>query len=133
LLLPTPAVSASEWAAADGTRAWSFPRDHGSHPEYRTEWWYFTGILAADDGRKFGYQLTFFRQGIVPVADDPANPWSVRDLHLAHFTLTDVREGSFRFAERVSRDGPGLAGAGAEGLNAWVLDWSAAAEGMKLC
>jgi predicted secreted hydrolase len=128
LLLSVPA-EAGEWAAATGTREWSFPRDHGSHPEYRTEWWYFTGILAATDGRRFGYQLTFFRQGIVPEAADPANPWSVRDLYLAHFTLTDVGAGTFRYAERVSRAGPGLAGAEEGGLRAWVLDWSAVADG----
>ena len=127
--LGAKAFAAGEWAAAEGTRAWSFPRDHGSHPEYRTEWWYFTGILAAEDGRRFGYQLTFFRQGIVPVAADPANPWSIRDLYLAHFTLTDIAARSFRHAERVSRAGPGLAGAEAGALRAWVLDWSAAAEG----
>ena len=122
-------AAAGEWAVTDGTRTWSFPRDHGAHPEYRTEWWYFTGIVAAADGRRFGYQLTFFRQGILPVAADPGNPWSVRDLHLAHFTLTDVRRGEFRFAERVSRSGPGLAGASVDGLRAWVLYWSAAADG----
>jgi predicted secreted hydrolase len=122
-------VDAGEWAVAEGTRAWSFPRDHGAHPEYRTEWWYFTGILEAAGGRRFGYQLTFFRQGIVPVAADPGNPWSVRDLHLAHFTLSDVREESFRFGERVSRAGPGLAGTSTEALHAWVLDWSATVEG----
>ena len=65
---------AGEWAVAEGTRAWSFPRDHGAHPEYRTEWWYFTGILAAADGRRFGYQLTFFRQGIAPVGGRPRQP-----------------------------------------------------------
>lgn len=128
--LPGPVLSAAgEWAVAAGERAWSFPRDHGSHPGYRTEWWYFTGILGAADGRRFGYQLTFFRQGIVTEPADPANPWSVRDLHLAHFTLTDVGAGTFSFAERVSRDGPGIAGAGEGGLRAWVLDWSAATEG----
>ncbi len=129
LMVSARGAAAGEWAVAGGTRAWSFPRDHGAHPEYRTEWWYFTGILAAADGRRFGYQLTFFRQGIRPVAADPGNPWSVRDLHLAHFTLTDVREGSFRFAERVSRAGPGLAGAAEGALRAWVLDWSAVTEG----
>lgn len=127
-LLWAPAA-ADQWAAADGTRTWSFPRDHGAHPEFRTEWWYFTGILAAPDGRSFGYQLTFFRQGLAPVAADPANPWSLRDLYLAHFALTDVRAGSFRLGERVSRAGPGLAGAADDGLRAWVLDWSAVADG----
>jgi predicted secreted hydrolase len=128
MVLAAAGAIAGEWAAADGARAWSFPRDHGAHPEYRTEWWYFTGILAAADGRRFGYQLTFFRQGIVPVAADPGDPWSVRDVYLAHFTLTDVREGSFRFGERVSRAGPGLAGADTGVLRCWVLDWSATAD-----
>jgi len=129
LLTAAGGAAGGEWAVADGTRTWSFPRDHGAHPEFRTEWWYFTGILAAADGRRFGYQLTFFRQGIVPVAADPGNPWSVRDLHFAHFALTDVREGSFRFGERVSRAGPGIAGASSDALRAWVLDWSATAAG----
>lgn len=128
-LLLAGVAAAGEWAVADGTRAWSFPRDHGAHPEYRTEWWYFTGILTAADGRRFGYQLTFFRQGIAPTAADPGDPWSVRDLYLAHFTLTDVREKRFEFGERVSRAGPGLAGAEADGLRCWVLDWSAAVDG----
>lgn len=123
------ATAAGEWAAAEGTRTWSFPRDHGAHPEYRTEWWYFTGILAAADGRRFGYQLTFFRQGVVPVALDPENPWSVRDLYLAHFTLTDVQAGAFAVGERVSRAGPGLAGSSPGGLRAWALDWSASDRG----
>jgi predicted secreted hydrolase len=120
-------AAAGEWAVAEGTRTWSFPRDHGSHPEYRTEWWYFTGTLASGDGHRFGYQLTFFRQGVVPAAPDPGNPWSVRDLYLAHFALSDAEAGSFSFGERVSRAGPGLAGAATGGLHAWVLDWQAAA------
>jgi predicted secreted hydrolase len=129
LLGAAPARAADAWADAAGTRTWSFPRDHGAHPEYRTEWWYFTGILAAADGRRFGYQLTFFRQGVVPAAPDPGNPWSVRDLYLAHFTLTDVRAGTFLIGERVSRAGPGLAGASPDGLGSWTLDWSASARG----
>jgi predicted secreted hydrolase len=129
LLAAAGARATQEWAVAEGSRSWSFPRDHGSHPAFRTEWWYFTGILDAGDGRRFGYQLTFFRQGLVPAADDPASPWSVRDVYLAHFALTDLRAGGFRFAERVSRAGPGLAGAAEGGLRVWALDWSAAADG----
>ena len=121
--------AAQEWQVAEGVRAWSFPRDHGSHPAFRTEWWYFTGILDAEDGRRFGYQLTFFRQGLVPAAEDTGSPWSVRDVYLAHFALADLGKGGFRFAERVSRAGPGLAGAAEEGLRVWALDWSAASEG----
>ena len=51
---------------ATGPRTFIFPADHGSHPGYRTEWWYFTGNLSADDGRHYGYQLTFFRVALVP-------------------------------------------------------------------
>ena len=51
----------TEWAQAMGPRIWNFPWDHGAHPEYRTEWWYFTGNLMDDAGSRYGYQLTFFR------------------------------------------------------------------------
>lgn len=120
---------AKDWAQAMGARAWAFPRDHGAHPEYRTEWWYFTGTLADAAGRRYGYQLTFFRQGVAFEALQPENPWSVRDLYLAHLALTDASGGSFRFVDRASRAGPGLAGAKVGGLDTWVLGWSARAEG----
>ncbi|MBI5442624.1 MAG: carotenoid 1,2-hydratase [Deltaproteobacteria bacterium] len=122
---PSPAGSPERWTMVVGPRAWAFPRDHGSHPEYRTEWWYFTGILRGPGGERFGYELTFFRQGLVGRPRDPKNPWSVRDAHLAHFAVTDAVRGTFRFAERVSREGPGLAAAGREGLDVRVLNWSA--------
>jgi len=81
-----PALS-QDWRQAVGPWKWAFPRDHGSHPEFRTEWWYFTGNLLSASGERFGYQLTFFRQGVAQKAGDPANPWSIRDVYLAHFTL----------------------------------------------
>src|SRR6266511_5979489 len=63
----------------------SFPRDHGTHDEYRTEWWYYTGHLRSDDGRTYGFELTFFRVGVVP-SWLPARPrWDLRNLSLAHF------------------------------------------------
>ncbi len=57
--------SGSDWKQAIGPWKWSFPRDHGSHPDFRTEWWYFTGNLSDPLARRFGYQLTFFRQGVI--------------------------------------------------------------------
>lgn len=116
------------WLAADGPRAWSFPRDHGAHPAYRTEWWYFTGNLRDAAGGRYGYQLTFFRQGIRTEASPPDNPWSVRDVYLAHLALTEGETGRFRFAERAGRAGPGLAGASQETLDVWLRDWSARLE-----
>jgi predicted secreted hydrolase len=115
----------SDWKQAVGPWKWSFPRDHGSHPNFRTEWWYFTGNLSDPLARRFGYQLTFFRQGVVFKAKDPTNPWSVRDLFPAHFALTDVSGGRFAYAERLCRGGPGLAGAAQNQMDVWLLNWSA--------
>ena len=120
---------AAEWKQAIGPWKWSFPRDHGAHPEFRTEWWYFTGNLADPSARRFGYQLTFFRQGVILTAHDPKNPWSIRDIYLAHFTLTDATPRQFSYAERLSRKGPGLAGAATDRMDVWLFNWSAKMEG----
>jgi len=123
---PVDAADRKEpWRPAEGNWKWSFPADHGSHPEFQTEWWYFTGNLVSPSGRAFGYQLTFFRAALEKTPLYPENPWSVRDLYLAHFALTDVSGGGFFWKERVSRTGPGLAGAAGEGLDVHLLDWKA--------
>ena len=125
-------VLADEWKQAIGPWTWVFPRDHGAHPEFRTEWWYFTGNLRNSPEKRFGYQLTFFRQGITLKPNDPNNPWSVRDLYLAHFTLTDRTADQFWYAERLSRQGPGLAGVKTDGMDVWLLNWSAKMEGHRI-
>ena len=91
---------------------YSFPKDHGSHEAYRTEWWYYTGHLQTTEGRAFGYQLTFFRSAM----DHPSltlNPsrWAIRHLYLAHFAVTDEKEKRFFYTEKVNRVGIGNAGA----------------------
>src|SRR4029077_9230628 len=80
------------------------------------------------DGRRFGYQLTFFRVGVDP---NPSNRsrWAVRDLFIAHFAITDVARGQHRFAERMNRAGPGWAGADTDRYHVWNDNWSAAVEG----
>lgn len=118
-------AAGAEWKQAIGPWQWSFPRDHGSHPEYRTEWWYFTGNLKDTNGKQYGYQLTFFRQGVAIAASQPENPWSIRDVYLAHFALVDGSSGKFQYRDRASRTGPGLAGAGRGSMDVWTLDWSA--------
>jgi predicted secreted hydrolase len=125
-------VYANEWRQAIGPWKWVFPRDHGSHPEFRTEWWYFTGNLTDPSKKRFGYQLTFFRQGVLFKANDPIHPWAIRDVYLAHFTLTDVSAGQFWYADRASRKGPGLAGAAEDGMDIWLLHWMAKMEGNKI-
>ncbi|MDD3846117.1 MAG: lipocalin-like domain-containing protein [Syntrophorhabdaceae bacterium] len=116
---------AREWKQASELRLWSFPRDHGSHGEYRTEWWYFTGNLTNSQGNRYGYQLTFFRYGLALGSKNASKPWSVRDIYLAHFAITDVTNGTFRYRDRVSRKGPGLAGSAGDAMNVHVLNWSA--------
>jgi len=101
-----------------------FPHDHGAHDEFRTEWWYYTGHLSSENGRRFGYQLTFFRRGIEQ-ARTRSNPsrWAIRHLYLAHFALSDHGQARFRYAERVSRAGLGKAGAEADHLRVWIDRW----------
>ena len=129
LLFASSAWAAEEWKQAVGPRTWNFPRDHGAHPEYRTEWWYFTGNLADEAGARFGYQLTFFRQGLRFKLPDKANPWDVRDVYLGHLAITDVAKNKFHHADKISRSGPGLAQAAADSLSIRLLNWSAKMKG----
>jgi len=105
---------------------YAFPRDHGSHPAYRTEWWYYTGHLQAKNGRTFGFELTFFRRAIPPdeVKTQPSQ-WSVDHLYFAHFAVTDIAGQRFHFSEKLSRAGLGKAGAEESRLHAWIDDWRA--------
>ena len=130
--IPPRGLGAERWKEATMPRQWSFPRDHGSHPQYRTEWWYFTGNLQDGRRNKYGYQLTFFRYGLALQPRRPVNAWSIRDIYLAHFALTDGTRNAFHHAERVSRAGPDLAGAKEKGINVRVLGWSAAMEGKRI-
>ncbi|MER3424327.1 MAG: carotenoid 1,2-hydratase, partial [Nitrospiraceae bacterium] len=102
-----------------------FPSDHGSHDEFRTEWWYYTGHLTAENGRRFGYQVTFFRRGIADerVRNNPSR-WAIRQLYLAHAALSDRSAQRFLFAEKVSRAGLGKAGAESERLHVWIDRWA---------
>ena len=120
-------VDRSAWKAADPGYTLSFPRDHAAHAEHRIEWWYYTGNLRARDGRRFGYQLTFFRFG---VDREPVNPsrWAVRDLYMAHFAVTDVEQRAHHVAERLNRAGIGWAGASTETLHVWNDGWAVALE-----
>lgn len=106
-------------------RPFSFPADHGPHREYRTEWWYLTGNLTSEDGRHFGYQLTFFRQGLRPDAPERESSWAAQEVYLAHLGLTDVANNRFYAADELARGGSiGLAGAQAEPFRVFLKDWS---------
>lgn len=108
-----------------------FPRDHGAHPEYRQEWWYFTGNLATAQGRRFGYQATIFRfalgdDGSSTGGDEEPSAWRTEQLYMAHLAVSDIDGRTFAAADRFARDALGLAGAQTEPLRVWVEDWSIA-------
>ncbi len=117
------------FARAAAPREFSFPRDHGPHPEFRTEWWYYTGNLQTRDGRHVGFQLTFFRNALGPASVARDSAWGTAQVYLAHFAVTDTTRGRFVAFARSSRGALGLAGAEAEPFRVWVDDWSAAGEG----
>ena len=114
------------FARATSPRALRFPEDHGPHPEFRSEWWYFTGNLEAGDGRRFGYQFTVFRFALAPATGAVReSAWATNQVYMAHFALSDVAARAFHAFERTSRSALGLAGARASPFRVWVETWSA--------
>ncbi len=102
-----------------------FPRDHGTHDEYKTEWWYYTGHLQAASGKRYGFELTFFRVGVVPPGGPQQTAWDLRNLALAHFAITDVDGKRFRYYEKLNRMSPFTAGAAAGRLDVFNEAWHA--------
>jgi predicted secreted hydrolase len=115
-------LSAAQYRQALPGYRYEFPRDYFNHPDFETEWWYYTGNVRSVDGHRFGFELTFFRQG---VARDAAKmkSWEVRDLYLAHLALSDLDGHEFYHAERTNRTGPGLAGINAGEGRIWNGNW----------
>jgi predicted secreted hydrolase len=105
----------------------SFPRDHGAHPSYRTEWWYITGIVR-HRAEEFGVQVTFFRNR-PGVAEASASAFAPRQLIFAHAAVAEPKHGRLRHDQRAARAAFGLAGAAEETTRAWLHDWSLALEG----
>jgi predicted secreted hydrolase len=126
-------ASGGRFKPLDPKQNLSFPRDHGSHDDARVEWWYVTGQLETASGRRFGYQLTFFRTGIADESRSArASAFAARDLFLAHFARTDAAAGTFRFAERTHRTGVGAAFTREDRLSVANEDWRLEEVGGKL-
>ena len=113
------------FARATAPRRFTFPADHGPHPGFRTEWWYFTGNLNTVQGQRFGYQLTFFRVALKPEPVARSSRWGANEVFMAHFAVTDLAGKRFHYAERFSRAALGLASAGGSPLAVRLEDWSA--------
>jgi predicted secreted hydrolase len=107
-----------------------FPRDHRVHREFKTEWWYYTGHLKDPEGRTYGYQVTFFRVGLIPgLPPTGSSRWGIREVYLAHLAVTDVNNRAFFYQEKTSRGNLGLAGADQDRYRVWVENWQVSEEG----
>jgi predicted secreted hydrolase len=122
--------TADGFARATVPREFAFPADHGSHPEFRTEWWYFTGNLMTPSARHFGFELTFFRYALAAATPASANDsaWRTTQVWMAHFAITDSEGRRFLTSERFTREALGLAGATPEPLRIWLKDWAVAGQ-----
>jgi predicted secreted hydrolase len=139
LVLPKTRISAEDFRRALPGRTFSFPQDHFSHPEFKTEWWYYSGHLQSQNQEKgsFGYQLTFFRTGLTRERKNQKSKWSIRDLYFAHLAITDESRGKFEYLEKISRGSLGEAGAlsyktGERTFRIWIDNWSIEGKGLSM-
>jgi predicted secreted hydrolase len=105
-------------------RTLSFPADHNSHPDFKTEWWYYTGHLEAESGQRFGYQVTFFRFGVRDRQTSIKQTPLFTELYMAHFALSNFSGRNFLFRERINRGIGDRAGAKTDRFLVWNEDWS---------
>ena len=129
------------FSQADRIREFVFPRDHGPHPAYRSEWWYLTAVVSTtgtaphQQAREFGVQFTLFRQGLeprpgeTPVATEGPAAWRSGQGYMAHVALSDIKSRRHLAAERFSRGHPELAGARADPFRVYVDEWELASTG----
>jgi predicted secreted hydrolase len=139
LLLTHAKIYAEEFKRALPGRIFSFPQDHFSHPEFKTEWWYYSGHLQSlkRDKKSFGYQLTFFRTGLTRETKNQKSKWSIQDLYFAHLAITDESKKKFEYLEKISRGSLGEAGAspykkGEKAFRIWIEDWATEGKGPTL-
>ncbi|MFZ9920824.1 MAG: lipocalin-like domain-containing protein [Terrimicrobiaceae bacterium] len=125
LVFACVATASAEWRTALPGWNYQFPPDHGAHPDFKTEWWYFTGNLQSADGQDFGYQLTFFRQGVIePGRAIPGSNFLQRDMKFAHFAVSDIGAKKFHHFQKISRGAFGEAGFEDGQRLAWIDNWS---------
>jgi predicted secreted hydrolase len=113
------------FARTSGPQLLEFPAAHGPHPDYQTEWWYYTGNLDTAEGQHFGYQLTFFRRALLPLSDEHAREsnWAANQVYFAHFAITDVVGNQHYSFERFTRGAVGLADAQSDPYQVWLETW----------
>jgi len=110
-------------------RKLSFPADHFSHPDYKPEWWYYTGHLEPHSGKRYGYQVTFFRFGLRDRQNELKDAPLFSELYMAHFALSDLAAKKFTFRERIDRGYGDKAGAANDRFVVWNGDWKLNGDG----
>jgi len=114
----------SSFSKAIQPKTFEFPKDHGPHPNFKTEWWYFTGNLISTNGEKFGYQFTIFRNAINTDSLVSNSKWRSNQFYMGHFAVSDIDNDAFYYDEKFSRNGNKLAGATIENkFNVWIENW----------
>jgi predicted secreted hydrolase len=119
-------VQPTGFQRSDRVQPFIFPEDLGAHPDYQTEWWYYTGNLDTPEGGHFGFQLTFFRRALLPAGqrDERDSAFATEQIYFAHFAITDVNGSAFHAFERFARGAGGIAGAQAAPYQVWLENWS---------
>jgi predicted secreted hydrolase len=120
---PCAGAVAQDYAQVKPGYELQFPRDQGSHPQFRTEWWYLTGWVKKADGAELGIQITFFRNRPLLAEANPSK-FAPRQLLFAHAALADPANGKLLHDQRAARAGFGLAEAKEGGTDVWIDDWS---------
>jgi predicted secreted hydrolase len=128
LVLTVFNLFAEDFKRALPGKTFSFPQDHFFHPEFKTEWWYYSGHLYNQDKKSYGYQLTFFRTALGRETKGEKSKWAIQDLSFAHLALTDESKKRFEYREKISRGSLGEAGASSyerdgKPFRVWVEDW----------
>jgi len=126
-----PKTSSAKWRPALPGYRYQFPRDHGAHAAFRTEWWYFSGNLTSKSGGRYAFMLAFFRSGLRPPGAfrrPRKSRWALENLYFAHLSVLDVKRVRHRYFERMSRGALEEAGARRGGLDVWLRDWRAREE-----
>jgi predicted secreted hydrolase len=116
-------AAGGDYAEVRTDQSITFPRDYGSHPAFRTEWWYVTGWLNTTSGDPLGFQITFFR---TKPDIEPGNPsaFTPRQLLIAHCAISDPKRGRLWQDQRIRRAGLGLADALEDDTHVWIDDWT---------
>jgi predicted secreted hydrolase len=122
-LAPLQTSEAREFLQALPGYQFKFPRDHAAHEDFRTEWWYYTGHLETVDHKHFGYELTFFRNGMAKADEKDHSPWKLNNIYLAHFAVSDINNKQFHYFQKLNRGGRGPAAASSDNYYVYNENW----------